>query len=111
MANKTLFSSIKSKFTRTDTVNEAGGRAYKFTPKHALAQMAATGCFNGVFYASAQSQLDEMRAAVDQVDDNTENAMYFEAAAGESTAASAAPPTAARPSSRTTTRTAWASEW
>ena len=25
MANKTLFSSIKSKFTRTDTVNEAGG--------------------------------------------------------------------------------------
>jgi 60 kDa SS-A/Ro ribonucleoprotein len=61
MANKTLFSSIKSKFTRTDTVNEAGGRAYKFTPKHALAQMAATGCFNGVYYASAQSQLDEPR--------------------------------------------------
>ena len=70
MANKTLFSSIKSKFTRADTVNEAGGRAYKFTPKHALAQMAATGCFNGVFYASAQSQLDEMRKLIDQVDDN-----------------------------------------
>ena len=70
MANKTLFSSIKSKLTRTDTVNEAGGRAYKFTPKHALAQMAATGCFGGVYYASAESQLDEMRAAVDQVDDN-----------------------------------------
>jgi len=70
MANKTLFSSIKSKFTRTDTVNEAGGRAYKFTPKHALAQMAATGCFNGVYYASAESQLDEMRKLIDQVDDN-----------------------------------------
>ena len=42
MANKTLFSSIKSKFVRTDTYNEAGGRAYKFTPKHALAQIAAT---------------------------------------------------------------------
>jgi len=70
MANKTLFSSIKSKLTRTDTFNEAGGRAYKFTPKHALAQMAATGCFNGVFYASAQSQLDEMRKLIDQVDDN-----------------------------------------
>ena len=70
MANKTLFSSIKSKFVRTDTYNEAGGRAYKFTPKHALAQMAATGCFNGVFYASAQSQLDEMRKLIDQVDDN-----------------------------------------
>jgi 60 kDa SS-A/Ro ribonucleoprotein len=70
MANTTLFSSIKSKFVRTDTVNEAGGRAYQFTPKHALAQMAATGCFNGVYYASAESQLDEMRAAIDQVDDN-----------------------------------------
>ena len=70
MANKTLSSSIKSKFVRTDTYNEAGGRAYKFTAKHALAQMAATGCFNGVFYASAQSQLDEMRKLIDQVDDN-----------------------------------------
>ncbi len=69
MANTTLFSSIQSKLPRTDTVNEAGGRAYQFTPKHALGQMAATGCFNGVYYASAESQLDELRAAVDQVDD------------------------------------------
>ena len=71
MANKTLFSSTKSKLPRTDTWNEAGGRSYKFTPKHALAQMAATGCFNGVYYASAESQLDEMRKLIDQVDDNT----------------------------------------
>ncbi len=70
MANKTLFSSIKSKFVRTDTTNEAGGRAYKFAPKHALAQMAATGCFGGVFYASAQDQLDQMRKLIDQIDDN-----------------------------------------
>jgi len=70
MANKTLFSSIKSKFARTDTHNEAGGRAYKFTPKHALAQMAATGCFNGIYYARAESQLDEMRTLIDQIDDN-----------------------------------------
>ena len=70
MANKTLFSSIKSLLPRADSYNEAGGRAYKFTPKHALAQMAATGCFNGVYYASAQSQLDEMRKLIDRVDDN-----------------------------------------
>ena len=70
MANKTLFSSIKSILPRTNTVNEAGGRAYAFAPKHALAQMAATGCFNGVFYASAQNQLDEMRKLIDQVDDD-----------------------------------------
>ena len=60
MANTTLFSSIKSKLPRTDTRNEVGGRAYKFSAKHALAQMAATGCFNGVYYASAQSQLDDV---------------------------------------------------
>jgi 60 kDa SS-A/Ro ribonucleoprotein len=70
MANKTLFSSIKGLLRRSDSHNEAGGRAYKFTPKHALAQMAATGCFNGVFYASAQSQLDEMRTLIAQVDDS-----------------------------------------
>ena len=70
MANKTLFSSIKSKLPRADTHNEAGGRAYKFTPKHALAQMAATGCFNGVYYARAESQLDEMRKLIAQVDDD-----------------------------------------
>ncbi|HUG68115.1 MAG TPA: TROVE domain-containing protein, partial [Pirellulaceae bacterium] len=66
-----LFSSTKSKLPRADSFNEAGGRAYKFAPKHALAQMAATGCFNGVYYANAQSQLDEMRKLIDQVDDNT----------------------------------------
>jgi 60 kDa SS-A/Ro ribonucleoprotein len=70
MANKTLFSSIKSILPRTNAVNEAGGRAYKFAPKHALAQMAATGCFNGVFYASARNQLDELRTLIDQVDDD-----------------------------------------
>jgi 60 kDa SS-A/Ro ribonucleoprotein len=70
MANKTLFSSIKSILPRTNAVNEAGGCAYKFAPKHALAQMAATGCFNGVFYASAQNQLDEILTLIDQVDDD-----------------------------------------
>jgi 60 kDa SS-A/Ro ribonucleoprotein len=70
MANMTLFSSIRNRFQRTDSHNEAGGRAYKFTPKHALAQLAATGCFNGTFYARAESQLDELRKLIDQVDDN-----------------------------------------
>ena len=70
MANKTLFSSIKSILPRTDSFNEAGGRAYALPPKQALAQIAATGCFNGVFYASAAGQLDQMRTLIDQVDDN-----------------------------------------
>lgn len=70
MANKTLFKSTKSKLPRTDSWNEAGGRAYQFAPKHALAQIAATGCFNGVFYTSGEGQLDETRKLIEQVNDN-----------------------------------------
>jgi 60 kDa SS-A/Ro ribonucleoprotein len=70
MANKTLFASIKSILPRSDAINEAGGRAYKLTPKHALAQIAATGCFNGTFYASGESQLDDLKKLIDEVDDN-----------------------------------------
>ncbi|MEQ8791930.1 MAG: TROVE domain-containing protein [Pirellulaceae bacterium] len=70
MANKTLFSSKTSTLPRTDAYNEAGGRAYRFAPKHALAQVAATGCFGDAFYISADKQLDELRKLIDQVDDN-----------------------------------------
>ena len=70
MANKSLFQSITSVLPRATVVNEAGGPAYKYEPKHALAQMAATGTFGNVFYANAQTQLDEMRKLIDQVDDN-----------------------------------------
>ena len=58
MANKSLFKSIAGKLLRNaDSINEAGGRAYEFTPRHALAQYAATGCLNSTFYASADTQL------------------------------------------------------
>jgi 60 kDa SS-A/Ro ribonucleoprotein len=71
MANKTLFSSIKSFLPRATAINEAGEAAYALAPKRALAQIAATGCFNGTFYASGASQLDELKRLIDQVDDNT----------------------------------------
>jgi 60 kDa SS-A/Ro ribonucleoprotein len=45
MANKSLFTSFKNRLTRADARNEAGGPAYRLPPKHALAQLAATGCF------------------------------------------------------------------
>ena len=70
MANTSLFSSIKSWLPRATATNEAGGAAYRLAPKHALAQIAATGCFNGTYYASGESQLDELRKLIDQVDDN-----------------------------------------
>jgi 60 kDa SS-A/Ro ribonucleoprotein len=70
MANKNIFSSIKRLLPRADAINEAGGRAYQLAPKHALAQLAATGCFNGAYYASAETQLDEFKRLIDLVDDN-----------------------------------------
>jgi 60 kDa SS-A/Ro ribonucleoprotein len=65
--NSTLFANVKN---RADTMNEAGGRAYRLPPKHALAQLAATSCFNGVYYADAESQLAAVLALADAVDDN-----------------------------------------
>ena len=55
MANFNIFSSKK-----TDTRNEAGGRAYTLSPKQQLAQLSATGCFNDTFYASAETQLEQI---------------------------------------------------
>jgi len=61
MANKTLFSSfVGRQQPQTDTRNEAGGPAYRFSTQHALAQYAVTGCLNSTFYASAKSQLDQV---------------------------------------------------
>jgi len=69
MANKNLFKSIVGMFSpKTDTVNEAGGIAYKLEPKQALAQYAATGCFNQTFYAHAGEQLDKVLALANEVD-------------------------------------------
>lgn len=62
MANKNIFTSRNpsTKAPATDTVNEAGGKAYAFSPEHLLAQYAATGCLNATYYASAEEQLDQV---------------------------------------------------
>ncbi|HEY5267772.1 MAG TPA: hypothetical protein VII94_01405, partial [Candidatus Saccharimonadales bacterium] len=64
MSNKNLFSNKNKKSTvsakvtlPTDTVNHAGGTAYKLSDKAALAQYAMTGCFNGTFHTTDQDQL------------------------------------------------------
>ena len=44
--------------------NEAGGLAYALAPKHVLAQLAATGCFNGTFYAQSDEQLQTLSGAL-----------------------------------------------
>lgn len=58
MANKTLFKSLIGKLvTPTDAINEERAPAYALSPKHQLAQYAATGCLNKTFYAGAGEQL------------------------------------------------------
>ena len=69
MANKNIFKSIVGMFSpNADTVNEAGGIAYELSPKQALAQYAATGCFNHTFYADAGEQLDKVLAFANEVE-------------------------------------------
>lgn len=68
MANTNLFQSIKNRFTKTNTYNEAGGIAYTLTPKQQLAQLAATGCLNNTYYADAQSQLDQVLKLAESLD-------------------------------------------
>lgn len=61
MANATLFRSLAGPLIPSATGrNEAGGPAYLRTPEQALAQLAATGCLNATFYATAEDQLDSV---------------------------------------------------
>ena len=70
MANKSLFASMLGRLPKANAINEAGGLAYKLEPKHALAQVAATGTFGNAFYSTAETQLDEVLKLIDEVDDN-----------------------------------------
>ncbi len=70
MTNRTLFASMLSRLPRADTVNEAGGLAYKLDPKHALAQVAATGTFGNAFYSTAETQLDVVLKLIGEINDS-----------------------------------------
>ena len=63
--NKNLFSTKKTA-AAADTVNAAGGRAYSVSDEQALAQYAVTGTLNGVYYASAEAQLQEVLKLADR---------------------------------------------
>ncbi|HEY1081126.1 MAG TPA: RNA-binding protein [Prosthecobacter sp.] len=52
---------------KADVRNEAGGVAYAFTPRHALAQYASTGCLNQTYYATAEDQLQKMLTLCEEV--------------------------------------------
>ena len=67
MANKTLFSKNVKSTTVKLTVNEAGGKAIAYSDKHALAQLACTGTFNGTFYANESDQLAKVKELVNKL--------------------------------------------
>ncbi len=61
MALTTLFGSYRGEMIpKTDAVNYENAPAYALTPKQALAQYAATGCFGRTFYASEEDQLERV---------------------------------------------------
>src|SRR5215510_7152363 len=69
MANKTLFKSLVGKLIpATNAINEERAPAYKLSPKHQLAQYAATGCLNTTFYATANEQLAQVLELCAEVD-------------------------------------------
>ncbi len=69
MANKELFKSIIGKFLPlADATNAEGAPAYVLSAKQKLAQVAATGCLNNTYYASAEEQLTMLLAFANEVD-------------------------------------------
>lgn len=66
---KNLFPTKSGKLTpAADAVNLAGGNAYAYTDRHALAQYASTGCLGSTYYASADEQLDMILRLCENVD-------------------------------------------
>ena len=68
MANIKLFNTQQAALPACDSLNAAQAPAYAYTAKHQLAQLAATGCLNQTFYASAESQLDNVLQLVAELD-------------------------------------------
>ena len=69
MANKSVFASIVGKLLpRPDAKNYEGAPAYSLTPRHKLAQLAATGMLNRTFYAEAREQLDEINRLLPEIE-------------------------------------------
>jgi hypothetical protein len=69
MVNTRLFQTLKGAQLPDATArNHEGAPAYALSARHQLAQLAATGCLNQTFYASADSQLDMVRALAQTVD-------------------------------------------
>lgn len=69
MVNTQLFQTRKGALLPEATARNAErAPAYALSPRHQLAQLAATGCLSQTFYATAQDQLDKVTALAHEVD-------------------------------------------
>lgn len=69
MPNPSLFASTPGQLpAEADAINNAGGKAYAMSPKHALTQYALTGTFNDTYYVSAEVQLEKVLKLCEGVD-------------------------------------------
>ena len=69
MGNKQLFQSSRGRLAPAATAtNREGASAYRYSPKHLLAQYAVTGCLSNTFYAGGAEQLDWALGASKQLD-------------------------------------------
>ena len=69
MANKSVFASIKGRLLPKATAKNAhAAPAYAYCDAHALAQIAVTGTFGGMFYQSPQAELEYVLGVAEAVD-------------------------------------------
>ncbi len=67
MANKVLFGTLRG-IKRALISNQAGGKAYAFEDRAALAQLAMTGSLADAYYVDAETQLAELLEAARRVE-------------------------------------------
>jgi 60 kDa SS-A/Ro ribonucleoprotein len=69
MANTKLFQSTRGPLIPAATqMNREGAKSYAYSPRHRLAQYAATGCMSNTFYAHGHEQLTEVLNLAGEVD-------------------------------------------
>ncbi len=69
MVNTRLFQTLRGALLPDATAaNASRAPAYAYTPRHQLAQLAATGCLGSTFHANAETQLESVLALAAQLD-------------------------------------------
>jgi 60 kDa SS-A/Ro ribonucleoprotein len=69
MVNTQLFKTLRgTRLPAATATNASQAPAYAYTPRHQLAQLAATGCLGHTFHAGAEAQLDAVLSLAAQVE-------------------------------------------